>query len=130
MNKVIITMISIIVVITAIMVGSNIYKENETAKQNQINQEQTQIAQTNVTEEILDDCTDEWESNNNQEKETLQVNSNYEKEEKYILREKDDKIIAYKIDENGEEIEYLATDISTDYLAEDDKQNLQKRNDS
>ena len=118
------------VVITAIMVGSNIYKENETAKQNQINQEQTQIAQTNVTEEILDDCTDEWESNNNQEKETLQVNSNYEKEEKYVLREKDDKIIAYKIDENGEEVEYLATDISTDYLAEDDKQNLQKRNDS
>ena len=68
MNKVIITMISIIVVITAIIVGGNIYKENESAKQNQINQEQTQIAQTNATEEILDDCTDEWESNNNQEK--------------------------------------------------------------
>ena len=86
MNKVIITMISIIVVITAIMVGSNIYKENETAKQNQINQEQTQIAQTNVTEEILDECTDEWENNNKKETETLQVNSNYQKQEKYILR--------------------------------------------
>ena len=130
MNRVVVTILIIIAVITAILVGSRIneHQQYEAKVENNLEENEVIIGQT--SEEIYDDCTDEWESNNNQEKETLQVNSNYEKEEKYILREKDDKIIAYKIDENGEEIEYLATDISTDYLAEDDKQNLQKRNDS
>ena len=125
MNKVVITMIAIIVVLTAIVVGMNIYQKQETANLNNETQEQFIVAEVG-NEEIYDDCTDEMEHLENEEAKTLQVNSNYKKEdeEKYILRDDSGLITVYKINEDGEEEEYDATDISTEYLTKEDQESL------
>lgn len=41
--------------------------------------------------------------------------------EHYILKDKEGKVIVYKIDNNGKEQEYEKTEVSTDYLPEKDK---------
>ena len=124
MNKVIITMIAIIVILTAVIIGMDIYKEKEYAQSNNESNEQFIVADVDE-EEIYDDCTEEAEALEI-EKETLQVNSNYEKEEtnKFVLRDNNGFIVVYKINENGEEEEYDITDISVDYLTREDQENL------
>lgn len=177
MNKVIITMICIIVVLTAIVTAVAITKPKEdTNTQNTV----TEIAQEN----ILDDCTDEYEAleteqmvETNSEEEKISPNSSItykthytgcghtktvynnmpqelinltqkELEEKYtdwtvekfasneviltkeeegecgehyLVKEKDGRVVIYKILENGEQQEFEQTQISTDYLTETDK---------
>ena len=41
-----------------------------------------------------------------------------------LLREKDGKIVIYKIDENGQEKLYETTEIAIDYLTDEDKENI------
>ncbi len=43
----------------------------------------------------------------------------------YVLRELDNKIVVYLINENGEEEEYQRTEISTEYLTETDRITIQ-----
>ncbi len=45
-------------------------------------------------------------------------------DEHYVLREKDGKIVIYKIDENGQEKLYETTEIAIDYLTDEDKENI------
>lgn len=45
--------------------------------------------------------------------------------EHYILRAVDEKIVIYKLEEDGTETEYLKTEISTEYLTETDKINME-----
>lgn len=45
-------------------------------------------------------------------------------DEHYILRQKDGKIVIYKIDENGQEKLYETTEIAIDYLTDEDKENI------
>ena len=116
MNRVVATMLLIIGVVTAIMIGSSLYPKNQfEAKADTAEQNQVELSQAD--EEILDDCTDEVNQ-------PLQVNSNYEKEDTtYILKEQGGVIAVFKENEEGNEL-YDLTDISVDYLTEDDKQNL------
>lgn len=73
MNKVIITMISIIVVLSAVIFGTVIFN-NKYAKNNE-QYETTKVSQFN--EEIEDECTEEWETmGNTEKKEAIQANSN------------------------------------------------------
>lgn len=181
MNKVIITMICIIVVLGAIITGVLISQPKD-EQQNAVTQ--TQIGE----EEILDDCTDEYEELENSN--MLETNSSEEKispnssityktyykgcghtkeeynnmpqelinctkseiEEKYtewqvekfasnevvlyrevdgecgehyLVKEKEGKLVVYKILENGEEQEYETTQIYTDYLTDTDKIEIQ-----
>lgn len=44
----------------------------------------------------------------------------------FVLRDKDGKIIIYRINENNEEEEYESTEISTEYLTETDKLKIQE----
>jgi hypothetical protein len=44
--------------------------------------------------------------------------------EEFILRDVNGKIVIYKLNENNQEIEYEKTDISTDYLTQTDKNNI------
>ena len=122
MNKVIITMTAIIVILSAIIIGMNIYKEQEYAKSNNQSNEEIIVADTN--EEEISGYLSFGDSR--QETETLQVNSNYEKEEtnKFVLRDNNGFIVVYKINEDGEEEEYNATDISVEYLTKEDQENL------
>ena len=181
MNKVIITMICIVVVLGAVITGILISKPDENEKPESV---ETKISDEN----ILDDCTDEYEELENSN--MLETNSSEEKispnssityktyykgcghtkeeynnmpqelinctkndiEEKYtewqvekfasnevilyrevdgecgehyLVKEKDGKVVVYKILENGEEQEYETTQISTDYLTDTDKIEMQ-----
>lgn len=69
MNKTIITLITIIVIISAIITGILIYKPKENK------QEETNIKEI-AQEEILDECTDEYEQEQNQ---IMTTNSGEEK---------------------------------------------------
>ncbi len=67
MNKVIITILSIIVLMIAILVGIQVFKtQNDNVTQHQIAQ---------ISEEIEDDCTEEWKELNSQNSINLQVNT-------------------------------------------------------
>lgn len=181
MNKVIVTMICIIVVIGAIFTAVIITKPSE--EEQQENYIVTQIAK----EEILDECTDEYEvmqdtslleTDSNEEKispnssltqkkyyngcghttrlylkmpeglvnktksqlqeiysdwniETFTSNEivlfqNIDGEcgEHYVVKDKNGKVTIYKVTEDGEEVEFEQTQITTEYLPETDKVNM------
>ena len=126
MNKTIIAMIVVIISITGVIFGVNIYEKQQYKNRMEISKEETLVDKINNQEEILDECTEEWESKNNKESKTLQVNSTYEKEDKqeYILRNDKGKIVIYKINEDKKEEVYELTDIAVDYLTDEDKNNL------
>lgn len=177
MNKTIMTIIAIIVIIGAIIIGVQICKPNK---------EQEDIITKVSDEKIEDDCTDEYQEI---QEEMLQANSTEEKispncfitmkktynkcghttseyiaipkelvnktkedlEEKYagwtidkfsdtqiviskkeegecgehyIVKDKDGKVVIYKLLEDGTENEYEVTDISTEYITDTDKINM------
>ena len=181
MNKIIITMICIIVVIGAVITAVVIYKPKDV--------ETPQYNVAEVTNEVIeDDCTDEYQEMQN---ELLQTNSQEEKilpkasitfkksyekcghttsqylevpeelvnkteselqeiysdwniekfsdteivlnkaedgecGEHYMVRDVGGKVVIYEILEDGTEKEYEETDISTEYLTDTDKLNMQK----
>lgn len=181
MNKTIIIMISIIVVIAAMITAVVIYKPKESEEPQDI---VTEIAEEN----IIDDCTEEYEEMQN---EILETNSEDEKispnasitfkktyqkcghttsqyqdiseelvnqtreqlqekyadwkieqftdteiilskeeegecGEHYIVRDNEGSVTVYEVLEDGTEKEYEVTDISTEYLTETDKMNMEK----
>lgn len=181
MNKVIITMICILVIIGAILTGFMIYdKNNDSAAI-----ESTEIAQ--VPEKVTDECTEEYEQMQledllettsdeekispncslilnryyvecghtiqeyknipetlvNKTREELQEEyENWEIEkfstneiilyrqfdsecgEHYIVKDKDGKVTIFNVLDDGIEEEIEQTDISTEYLPEEDKNNI------
>lgn len=177
MNKTIMSIIAIIVIIGAIIIGVQICKPNK---------EQEDIITKVSDEKIEDDCTDEYQEI---QEEMLQANSTEEKispncfitmkktynkcghttseyiaipkelvnktkedlEEKYagwtiekfsdtqiviskkeegecgehyIVKDKEGKVVIYKLLEDGTEKEYEVTDISTEYITDTDKINM------
>ena len=177
MNKTIMSIIAIIVIIGAIIIGVQICKPNK---------EQEDIITKVSDEKIEDDCTDEYQEI---QEEMLQANSTEEKispncfitmkktynkcghttseyiaipkelvnktkedlEEKYagwtidkfsdtqiviskkeegecgehyIVKDKEGKVVIYKLLEDGTENEYEVTDISTEYITDIDKINM------
>ena len=177
MNKTIMSIIAIIVIIGAIIIGVQICKPNK---------EQEDIITKVSDEKIEDDCTDEYQEI---KEEMLQANSTEEKispncfitmkktynkcghttseyiaipkelvnktkedlEEKYagwtidkfsdtqiviskkeegecgehyIVKDKEGKVVIYKLLEDGTENEYEVTDISTEYITDTDKINM------
>lgn len=181
MNKIIITMISIIVIIGAIFTAIAIFNPNRSEEVEKI---ETKVAE----EEILDDCTDEYEGmeyentirTNTQEEKTSpncslttktyykkcgHIKSEYsnlpqdlvnltkdelqeryqeseiesfasnkvilyqEKEgecgEHYMIKDKDGMVTIYRILEDGSQEELEVTGVSTEYLPETDKINMQ-----
>lgn len=179
MNKTILTMISFIVIMLAILTGIIMYGTQTKNKPETI---VTEIAEEN----ILDECTDEYEAleigvleTNSQEKKVspncdfilkiyykgcnhtqstyiklseeainkteTEIEEMYsdwkveefdsnkivlyqEKEgqcgEHYIVKDKEGKVIVYNILEDGTEVEYEITGISTEFLPETDKINM------
>lgn len=177
MNKTIMSIIAIIVIIGAIIIGVQICKPNK---------EQEYIITKVSDEKIEDDCTDEYQEI---QEEMLQANSTEEKispncfitmkktynkcghttseyiaipkelvnktkedlkekyagwtidkfsdtqiviskkeegecGEHYIVKDKEGKVVIYKLLEDGTEKEYEVTDISTEYITDTDKINM------
>lgn len=184
MNKVVTFIICLVVILMAVIIGINMYNNSD----EDVEKEKTQI--TKVSEEIIDECTEEWEELEESTKDDLmQVNSSSEKvsptcsitfnkyykgcnhttseymqvsndlvnmtqqelqqrydgweikqfssneivmykefegecAEHYVLKDKDGKIVIYRITETGEEIEYQVTEISTEYLTQTDRDTI------
>ncbi len=126
MNKVIVIMVAIVIILFGIIGAGIIYRNQQFENNNY--QDISQVAQD---EEIYDDCTDEGAyiaevaPTGLDTDSAISVNNPYGETDKteFVLREENNLIVIYKV-ENGEEIEYDATDISTSYLPEEDKQNL------
>ena len=77
---------------------------------------------------VVDECINEWKDYaEKMEEELKEANSNIDdKDTKYMLRNRDDYIVIYKLDEKGEEQLYKTTDIITKYLTEEDLKLLDK----
>lgn len=76
MNKVIITIIAIIVIVGAVLIGVKIFVSKDDNESQDI---LTRVAE----EEILDDCTDEYEQMENESEKTMQANYEEEKVSPY-----------------------------------------------
>ena len=76
---------------------------------------------------VTDECLDEWDDYNEYMSERIEQASNNvsEKETHYLLKDVYGYIEIYYIDENNNEYLYKKTDISTDYLTEEDRDDLQ-----
>ena len=121
------------IIVLAIIMGFITYKNinlqqkelglNETTK-NIV--EISELAQQNE-DTVTDECLDEWDDYNEYMSERIEQASNNvsEKETHYLLKDVYGYIEIYYIDENNNEYLYKKTDISTDYLTEEDRDDLQ-----
>ena len=75
---------------------------------------------------VIDECLDEWSDYvQSKENELKEVGANLNEEDKtYILRDEENVINVYVIDENEKEVLYKVTDISSEYLAKEDIEKL------
>ena len=83
-------------------------------------EELVNMTEKELQEEYVDWNIDEFSENQI----VLSKNMNGNCGEHYILKNVDKKIVVYKIEEDGKETEYLKTEISTEYLTETDKLNM------
>ncbi len=118
----------VIVILVLFSIGVGLFinaRKNETLEENEANliENQTELSSKYVT----DDCLNEWTDYSLTVQEELQeANQNLNDENRhYILREKDNLIHVYYINEKEEEVLYRVTEISTKYLAEEDVKELE-----
>ena len=126
MWKKILISIGLIIILVAGIEIFNIAKRNTKEEtNNNIVENETEVS---VSKYVKDDCLNEWEDySKTVQNEIKETGSSLNDENRhYILREKNGSINVYYINENGEEILYKVTDISTNYLGEDDVRELQK----
>ena len=112
--------------IAVLVVGIEIFYRSENKKnssRNVINEEK-EISSKYVT----DECIDEWEDYAlTVQEEIKEVNESLNDENRhYILKEKDNYVNVYYINEDKEEILYRVTEIGTGYLAKDDVEKLRE----
>ena len=125
MWKKILTSIGLIIILIAGIEIFNISKKNKVEESNEIVKNETELSSS---EYVQDDCLNEWEDYSKSVQSEIKETSGILNDENrhYILRETDGKINVYYINENGEEILYKVTDISTSYLGEEDIQELKE----
>lgn len=126
-TKILLIMVSFLIVLIAIITAIIFSNTN---KQKEANERK----ETKVSEVILDECTEEYEMLQNKVITTAvnnskKVNGNKKDEqdnEQFILKDLEGKIVVYKIENNGEEIIFEKTEISTEYLPEKDKKAIKE----
>lgn len=126
-KKLLVIVSSIFVLILGIWMGFKIINNTNINDKNDISNEFEDS--TNISEKyVTDECINEWKDYaEKMEEELREANSNIDdKYTKYILRNRDDYIVIYKLDEKGEEQLYKTTDIITKYLTEEDLKLLDK----
>lgn len=76
--------------------------------------------------EITDICTDEWaEFNSELQKSFEEASANVSEDYRYIIKSVEGYIYVYYLDKNNDEILYKKTSISTEYLSQEDIDNLE-----
>lgn len=126
MWKKILISIGLMIILIAGIEIFNISKKNTNEEtSNNIVKNETELSSNKY---VKDDCLNEWEDYSKTiQNEIKETSSSLNDENRhYILREKDGIINVYYINENKEEILYKVTDISTNYLGEEDVKKLRE----
>ena len=126
-------LIWVISIIFAIIIGFVTYRivnrPEEKIGQNETTKNLVEISETSeITEEaVTDECLDEWDDYNEYMSDRVEDASNNIAEESthYLLKDVYGHIEVYYLDENNNEYLYKKTDISTEYLSEEDIDDLQ-----
>lgn len=130
-KKIIIWGIVFIVAVISVFIFYRIVnrKAEEIISLNETTQNLVEISEKSEQNEdaVTDECLDEWDDYNEYMSERIEQASNNvsEKETHYLLKDVYGYIEIYYIDENNNEYLYKKTDISTDYLTEEDRDDLQ-----
>ena len=132
MNKKVLIWLTIVVF--AIIAGFIIYKivnkNEEKAELNENTKNMVEISaeDSNESEDaVTDECLDEWDDYNEYMSKRVEEASNNIAEESthYLLKDVYGYIEVYYLDEKNNEYLYKKTDISTEYLSEEDIDDLQ-----
>ena len=132
MNKKVLIWLTIVVF--AIIAGFIIYKivnkNEEKAELNENTKNMVEISaeDSNESEDaVTDECLDEWDDYNEYMSKRVEEASNNIAEESthYLLKDVYGYIEVYYLDEKNSEYLYKKTDISTEYLSEEDIDDLQ-----
>ena len=115
-------------IIILIVIGVELYNLSKKGKEEN---ENTNIVKNETelsSKYVKDDCINEWADYSKSKEEEIKETSGSINDEnrKYILKDDDAIIDVYYINENGEEILYKVTDISTKYLGESDVEELKR----
>lgn len=116
-----------ICVVLVLVIGIEIFNISKNRKEEQENivnvvENETELSNTYVK----DNCIDEWADYAEGVQEEIQEASKdlNDQNKHFILRAENDLISVYYINEKEEEILYRKTEISVEYLAEEDKEEL------
>ena len=127
MNKKIIlfTITMFILLIVGTIFYKRVTKKEDIVRLNETTQNVLEIS--SQEEAVTDECLDEWDDYNEYMSQRIEEASNNvtEKDTHYLLKDVYGYIEVYYLDENNKEFLYKKTDISTDYLTEEDKDDLQ-----
>ena len=132
MNKKVLIWLTIVVF--AIIAGFIIYKivnkNEEKAELNENTKNMVEISAEDLNESedaVTDECLDEWDDYNEYMSKRVEEASNNIAEESthYLLKDVYGYIEVYYLDEKNNEYLYKKTDISTEYLSEEDIDDLQ-----
>lgn len=125
-KKILFAIILVIILVLGIELFNVVQKKEKTEEENMVNvvESETELSSQYVT----DECINEWEDYALTVQNKLQEASGSLNDENklYILRAKNNIINVYYINENNEEILYKVTDISIEYLPEEDAKNLEQ----
>lgn len=123
-KKILISIGLILILIAGIEIFS-ITKKNQSENTNNIVKNETEVS---ASKYVKDECINEWKDYSETVQNEIQETSENLNDENrhYIIREKDDSINIYYINENKEEILYRVTDISIKYLGENDISQLKE----
>ena len=128
-KKVLIWSIIILTIISGIIVFRLLNKKQKEYGINENTQNILEISEISEQNEeaVTDECLDEWDDYNEYISGRVEEASNNisEKDTHYLLKDVYGYIEVYYLDENNKEYLYKKTDISTDYLSEEDIDDLQ-----
>ena len=122
-----------ITIIVAIIIGFITYRiinrPEEQIGQNETTKNIVEISETSEIhgEAVTDECLDEWDDYNEYMSNRVEEANNNIAEESthYLLKDVYGHIEVYYLDEDNNEYLYKKTDISTEYLSEEDLDDLQ-----
>ena len=124
-NYLIFTISIVLSIIVGIIVYNIVNKEDKNIGLNETSQNLVKISEVNE-DAVTDECIDEWDDYNEYMSHRVEEASNNitEQDTHYLLKDIYGYIEIYYLDENNDEYLYKKTDISTDYLSQEDKEDL------
>ncbi len=123
------TLLFIFAIIVVLVLNRIVNRENEDIALNETTKNIVEISEISESDDdaVTDECLDEWDDYNEYMSERIEQANNdiSDKDTHYLLKDVYGYIEIYYLDENNNEYLYKKTDISTDYLTEEDRDDLQ-----